>query len=76
MHDGDPDDDYADDDFADDDFAADEFDRDGYEDDVDVGRAPICPYCGVTALPAHRSNVIDSHFVCDNEDCEAFGEGL
>lgn len=43
-------------------------------DDDDVDRAPICPACGVTALPAHRSNVIDSHFVCDNEDCEAFGE--
>ena len=43
-----------------------------FEDDDD--RAPICPACGVTALPAHRSNVIDSHFVCDNEDCEAYGE--
>jgi hypothetical protein len=45
-------------------------------DDADVGRAPICPSCGVTALPAHRSNVIDSHFVCDNEGCDAFGEPL
>ena len=43
-------------------------------DDADAGRAPICPYCGVTALPAHLSNVIDSHFVCDNDGCEAFGE--
>lgn len=42
--------------------------------DADVGRAPICPYCGVTALPAELSNVIDSDFVCDNADCEAFGE--
>ena len=40
----------------------------------DSGRAPICPYCGVTALPAEPSNVIDSGFVCDNADCEAFGE--
>jgi hypothetical protein len=43
------------------------------EDDGD-DRAPICPSCGVTALPAHRSNVIDSHFVCDNEECEAYRE--
>ncbi len=44
-----------------------------YEDEG-VDRAPICPACGVTALPAHGSNVIDSSFVCDNEDCDAFGE--
>jgi hypothetical protein len=43
-------------------------------DEIDAGRAPICPYCGVTALPAELSNVIDSGFVCDNEDCDAFGE--
>ena len=42
-------------------------------DDADVGRAPICPYCGVTALPAELSNVIDSDFVCDNADCDGFG---
>ncbi len=42
--------------------------------DAGVDRAPICPFCGVTALPAHRSNVIDSHFVCDNEECEAYGD--
>lgn len=42
--------------------------------DADVGRAPICPYCGVTALPAELSNVIDSDFLCDNADCEAYGE--
>jgi hypothetical protein len=46
------------------------------DDDADVDRAPICPSCGVTALPAHRSNVIDSHFVCDNDGCDAFGEAL
>lgn len=45
-------------------------------DDTDVGRAPICPYCGVTALLADLSNVIDSAFVCDNADCEAFGEAV
>jgi len=43
------------------------------EDGVDVGRAPICPDCGVTALPGEPSNVIDSCFVCDNSDCQAFG---
>jgi hypothetical protein len=37
-------------------------------------RAPICPYCGVTALPADPSNVIDTRFVCENPDCEAFGD--
>ncbi|HEY5023671.1 MAG TPA: hypothetical protein VII76_01730 [Acidimicrobiales bacterium] len=42
--------------------------------DVDVGRAPICPYCGVTALPADLSHVIDSVFVCDNAECDAFGD--
>ena len=48
-------------------------DRNG--DDVDdEGRAPICPYCGVTALPADPSNVIDTGFVCENPDCEAFGD--
>jgi hypothetical protein len=45
----------------------------GWDDDDDA-RAPICPYCGVTALPAELSNVIDAGFVCDNEDCDAFGE--
>jgi hypothetical protein len=42
--------------------------------DADVGRAPICPYCGVTALPGDPSNVIDPDFVCDNADCDAFGD--
>ena len=42
--------------------------------DANVGRAPICPHCGVTALPADFSNVIDSDFVCDNADCDAYGE--
>ena len=37
-------------------------------------RAPICPSCGVTALPADPSYVVDTRFVCENPDCEAFGE--
>lgn len=36
-------------------------------------RAPICPGCGVTALPGSAVGV-DADFVCDNPDCEAFGE--
>jgi hypothetical protein len=43
-------------------------------DDADVGRAPICPYCGVTALPGDLAHVIDDSFVCDNSDCDAYGE--
>jgi predicted RNA-binding Zn-ribbon protein involved in translation (DUF1610 family) len=34
--------------------------------------APICPSCGVTALPAES----EAGFVCENPDCEAFGERL
>ena len=45
-------------------------------DHADVGRAPICPSCGVTALPAETSNVIDSGFVCENPDCDAFGDAV
>jgi hypothetical protein len=41
---------------------------------ADVGRAPICPYCGVTALPSESGFSIDAEFVCENPDCEAFGE--
>ncbi|QXC63304.1 hypothetical protein KSP35_11245 [Aquihabitans sp. G128] len=37
-----------------------------------VNRAPICGFCGVTALPADPANVLDTAFVCDNEDCEAY----
>ncbi len=48
----------------------------GVDGSVDAmeGRAPICPSCGVTALPAELSHVIDAGFVCENPDCEAFGE--
>jgi hypothetical protein len=44
--------------------------------DADVDRAPICPHCGVTALPADSANVVDTSFVCENPDCEAFGEAV
>lgn len=43
-------------------------------DEAEVERAPICPHCGVTALAAETSNVVDSPFVCENADCDAFGE--
>ena len=43
-------------------------------DDAEVERPPICPQCGVTALPAETSNVIDSPFVCENPDCDGFGD--
>jgi hypothetical protein len=42
-------------------------------DDGDSGRAPICPYW-VTALPEELPNVIDSSFVCDNAECDAYGD--
>jgi hypothetical protein len=47
-----------------------------WDDDVDEGRAPICPYCGVTALPAELSHVLDTDFVCDNADCDAYGDRI
>ncbi|MBL8775729.1 MAG: hypothetical protein JNK12_07355 [Acidimicrobiales bacterium] len=51
---------------------------DGFEDedDDDEGRAPICPACGVTALPAETANVLDPTFVCENPDCDAYGERI
>src|SRR6202165_5817335 len=42
----------------------------------DEGRAPICPYCGVTALPGDAGHVLDPCFICENPDCEAFGEAI
>jgi hypothetical protein len=45
-------------------------------DDAEVERAPICPCCGVTALPRDPANVIDSVFICENPDCDAYGEPL
>jgi hypothetical protein len=46
------------------------------DDSGEEGRAPICPYCGVTTLPAELSHVLDTDFVCDNADCEAYGEQI
>jgi hypothetical protein len=43
-------------------------------DDAEIDRAPICPHCGVTALPAETSNVLEPSFICENPDCDAFGE--
>ncbi len=43
-------------------------------DDADVDRAPICPFCGVTALPAETANVLEPSFVCENPDCDAYGD--
>ncbi len=45
-------------------------------DDAEIDRAPICPECGVTTLPAETANVLDTSFVCENPDCEAFGEAV
>ena len=47
---------------------------DGFEDDPFDERAPICPACGVTALPADPAYVVDTRFVCENPDCDAYGE--
>jgi hypothetical protein len=35
------------------------------------GGAPICSACGVTGLPDDRGG-----FVCENPDCEAYGDEL
>lgn len=40
------------------------------DEDADDLHAPICPACGVTALPDERGR----GFVCENPDCEAFGD--
>ena len=39
--------------------------------DEDEERAPICGACGVTALAADS---LTAEFVCENPDCEAFGD--
>lgn len=36
-------------------------------------RAPICPACGVTALPGSAVG-LPVGFACDNPDCPDFGE--
>lgn len=38
------------------------------------GGAPICPWCGVTALPGAAAGRPDVAFVCDEADCPGFGE--
>ena len=43
-------------------------------DDTDDDRAPICPECGVTALPADGATSTGSGVVCENPDCDAFGD--
>jgi len=40
----------------------------------DDDRAPICPFCGVTALPGDEGHVVDPRFVCENPDRVASGE--
>jgi hypothetical protein len=40
----------------------------------DEERAPICPNCGVTALPGDDGHVFEPRFVCESPDCAAFGE--
>lgn len=42
-------------------------------DDV-AADAPICGWCGVTALPGTAVGRHDVAFVCDNADCPGFGE--
>jgi ssDNA-binding Zn-finger/Zn-ribbon topoisomerase 1 len=37
-------------------------------------RAPICPACGVTALPAQPANVLDTFWVCDNAECADYDQ--
>jgi hypothetical protein len=44
--------------------------------DVEDGRAPICVSCRVTALPDGASYVLDTRFVCENPDCDAYGEAI
>jgi hypothetical protein len=46
----------------------------GERDNSEEGRAPICPFCGVTALPAELSFGVDPDFVCENPDCTAYQE--
>ncbi len=44
--------------------------------DSGVDCAPISPFCGVPALPAGLSYVIDPDVVCDSEDCDAYEDGV
>ena len=38
--------------------------------------APTIALSLVTALPADPSHVIDTRFVCENPDCDAFGDAV
>lgn len=42
----------------------------------DTGGAPICPWCGVTALPASAIGRLDATFVCDEADCPGVGRSV
>jgi hypothetical protein len=52
-----------------------EGDEDG-ADDPDAERAPICPVCGVTALPAEGGHGAELTFVCENPGCDAYGDAV
>jgi hypothetical protein len=43
-------------------------------DAAEVDRAPICTWCGVTALAAESPDDGELVFICENPDCEAYGE--
>jgi hypothetical protein len=43
-------------------------------DEAEIDRAPICTWCGVTALPAESPDVAGIVFICENPDCDAYGE--
>ena len=34
----------------------------------------VCPYCGLTALPAEPSDVLRQDSVSDNAECDEYGE--
>jgi len=36
--------------------------------------SPICPWCGVSALPPEPSSGTSS--ICENADCDSFGEAI
>lgn len=45
-----------------------------YDDETDVERSPICPHCGVTALPGESYG--DESYVCENPECPNYGEAV
>ena len=40
-------------------------------DELEADPSPICPHCGVSALPAESPG---EEPMCENADCAAFGE--